>query len=240
MRRAVRPSSFFAEACRTSMHRRPLFFAAPVFSFFLSLFVIWNFPVLLNVGQEGATDALSVGEKALLREGDLILIQGTGYTGELILLTLNEEVPLSHCGMIVFLNGEPWVVHTISPGLSGIDGVRGNPLDEFDEKSQPNSIIVVRPRWREDGATGEDRSAALRAGYYLQKQVPFDNVFDFENRDKMYCTELLYQILDDVGFWHEHAAPRLKGGVLPFDAFLDPDSFTVIINHQESYSVDGK
>jgi hypothetical protein len=68
--------------------------------------------------------------------------------------------------------------------------------------------------------------------YYLEQRVPFDNVFDFETRDKMYCTELLFQILEDTGFWEVRDAPRLKGPVLPFNAFLVPTAFTVIINHQ--------
>ncbi len=214
------------------MKRRLLLFIPPVFSLLISLYVIWTFPVLLNLGQtDGRTDALTLSEKDLLLDGDIILIQGTGYTGELILLTLGEEVPLSHCGMIVFRAGEPWVVHTISPGLSDRDGVRAQPLDEFNQKAQPASVIVVRPWWAADATSG-GRSAAGRALHYLEQRVPFDNVFDFETRDKMYCTELLYQILEDGDFWKERTAPHLRGPVLPFNVFLDPASFTVIISHQ--------
>jgi hypothetical protein len=214
------------------MIRRILFYTAPVLSLVISFSVIWSYPSLLNVGQTHGTDTLTADEKTLLREGDLILIQGTGYTGDLILLALNEDVPLSHCGIIVYRNDTLWVVHTISPGLSGIDGVQAHPLDEFSQKSQPASTLIVRPRWQATGP-GDGREAAARALYYLTRKVPFDNVFDFESRDKMYCTELLYQVLDDGGFWKGRAVPRLKGGVLPFNVFLEPDAFAVIINHQD-------
>jgi hypothetical protein len=212
----------------------PLVLLAPVLSVAASLSLIWLFPGLLNLGQTHSADALSPAEKRLLEAGDLILIRGTGYTGDLILLALAEPVGLSHCGIIVLRETGPWVIHTISPGLSGIDGVQAHTLDGFTDLSRAASVIVVRPRWGvAPAASTPGASVALRAQLYLDQAVPFDNVFDFEKRDKLYCTELLYQVLADGGFWNGRNAPVLKGGVLGFNTFLDPESFTVIINHQE-------
>jgi hypothetical protein len=200
---------------------------------FLFFFFLFN-PGLITHVEPGPRDSLSLEEQKKIQEGDIILIRGQGLASDMIIMATSWEMEISHCGFIVMRDEIPWVIHTVSPSLSGIDGVRWHSLKEFNEHATVSTIVIVRPRWSEGEAGLKERKTAVeRALYYLEQEVPFDHLYDSTSADKLYCNELLIQILKDAGFSNEELPIEMRGPLISFKTFLNPDFFEIIINHQE-------
>lgn len=210
--------------------RTKLFILLPFLVLSAGVFLFFN-PGLLRWEDSGPRDLLDSRETALLEDGDIVLRRGVGLPSDLIISALGEGQGVSHCGFIFHRDGNPWVVHTVSAGLSGIDGVQTQPLEVFNRNSRPDSVVVVRlkPEVLEDRGMGEIRKSAYG---YLEKKVPFDGAYDFSDKKKLYCTEFLYQVLKDGGLWTTPADLVWAGPVLGFSNFLSPRWFQVVLDHR--------
>ena len=178
-----------------------------------------------NREQFFSTYSLSDEEVELLQDGDIILRKGYGIVSENIVAYLNEEYPVSHCGIIVKSNkGNYFVIHSVSGRLSEEDGMQICRLQDFCKGSIPNSIIVSRLKV-------DDHSCLSKsAKQYLLDKVPFDSGFNLDDQSKIYCSELLWKILlDDYGIniYPVNKKPQNR----LFKPFCDPTWFDVIINH---------
>lgn len=179
---------------------------------------------------------LSTNEMALLREGDILLRKGYGFVSNMIVKTLEEDLPVSHVGLLVKspTNGQFKVIHSVSQAISDADGVQQQDLRSFVRDSQPNTLIVVRYRDAELYEQGTQKISE-RAIHYLKEMVPFDYSFDFNNTDKFFCTEFIGRVIGDV-FGDEIFSPEFLSSnsdidKLRFKVFLDPQRFDIIINH---------
>lgn len=179
--------------------------------------------------------ALSAKEKKLLMPGDIIMRRGYGFVSNTIVKTLKEDYSVSHAGIITKdKHGELRVIHSVSQTISDFDGVQDVQLDTFVQDSHPGSIIVVRFKPdREDNQSAFEVSK--RAEYYLDKKIPFDYSFSFEDSTQFFCTEFIGRVFADIygqqlfeKFFPSHVSglDRLKFGV-----FLDPELFETVINH---------
>ena len=179
---------------------------------------------------------LSVDEMALLREGDILLRKGYGFVSNMIVKTLEEEIPVSHIGLLVKDPSDRQfkVIHSVSQTISDADGVQKQDIRSFVRDSQPNTLIVVRYRDAELSEQGTQKISE-RAIHYLKEKVPFDYSFDFHNTDKFFCTEFIGRVIGDV-FGDEIYSPEFLSSnsdldILRFNVFLDPQRFDIIINH---------
>lgn len=173
------------------------------------------------------SDKLSSAEVAMLCNGDIILRKGFGFVSNKIVEILDEPYSLSHCGIVVLDDGEPYVIHSVSSTLSDYDGVQRCSLNRFFVDSKPNSILVVRYLGAE---TDNGALVTTDAKRYLEAQVPFDNSFDLTDNAKMYCTELVWKILLDnysCDIYSDHSSHNTLG----FAPFMDTNRFKIIINH---------
>lgn len=136
---------------------------------------------------------LSEQEKMLLKNGDILLRRGFGIFSDMIAEDLNSsDYDVSHAG-ILYQSKDGWmVIHSLSSDVSKVDGVQMQPLDSFLYYSQPKKIIVSRLNNINDSIGNKIVERAL---YYLGKNVPFDHQGDYKNSDKLFCTELIWQIL---------------------------------------------
>lgn len=166
-----------------------------------------------------------------LEEGDIILRHGYGLVSDLIVETLKEKYPISHCGIICKRDNKFIVVHTVSSSLSDFDGMQYQDLKTFVLQSRKNSIIVTRLKLPREV---REKISQL-ALYYLEQKIPFDHSFDIDDSSFYYCSELLWRIiLRGGGIDIFHNRDVVKKTHLYFSHFYNPEFFDIIINHHDS------
>lgn len=166
-----------------------------------------------------------------IREGDFILRRGFGFFSDYVANSLNpsKEIDVTHAGIIVKRNGNWCVIHSLSSDVTDIDGVQIQPLDTFLSYSAPGKVIVVRTK-DSDVAFGQE--VAARAEVYLKKQVPFDHSGVIDDDEKLFCTEMIWKILEkDL---HRVSLPTgyeaRKKFFYSMGSMYNTDYFDVIIN----------
>lgn len=175
--------------------------------------------------------SLSVQELDLLQPGDIILRMGTGSLSKAINSYLDEDLELSHIGILSNKESGRWmVIHSVSKYLSEADGLQQQDLAAFVEESVPRSIIVTRLR---KSALPEGLGLLMeqKALHYLAEKVPFDYSFSLEDQSRLYCSELIWQIIREsagINVFEEKNATHITMG---FSAFLNPKYFEIIISH---------
>lgn len=175
--------------------------------------------------------SLSAQELDLLQPGDIILRMGTGSLSKAINSYLDEDLELSHIGILSNKESGRWmVIHSVSKHLSETDGLQQQDLAAFVEESVPRSIIITRLR---KSALPEGLGLLMeqKALHYLAEKVPFDYSFSLEDQSRLYCSELIWQIIrESVGMnvFEEKNTSHITMG---FSAFLNPKYFEIIISH---------
>lgn len=146
------------------------------------------------VFQNEKIERLSFQQKKRLQEGDIILRRGYGFFSDMIAKRLNDSVfDVTHSGILYKKNDKWWVIHSLSSDASDFDGIQEQLLSEFLLYCVPNKLLVVRPK---NITLQQGEEIAKRALFYLEKKVPFDHLGVIDEPSKMYCTELIWQILD--------------------------------------------
>jgi len=185
----------------------------------------------LNMGYQ-----LSSEEVEKIQDGDIIMRQGYGIVSSIILETLKEDIPLSHIGIIVENSeGEYDVIHSVSRMISDYDGIQIDNLKKFISHSRNNSVLITRYK-NDDGSKASGREISNRAKYYLDKKVPFDHSFDFQDTTSFFCSELVWRILIDK-FDDDIYESYSKGSLrdrLKFEPFYDLNRFEIIVNHHNN------
>ncbi|MCG9909728.1 MAG: hypothetical protein MH137_00375 [Flavobacteriales bacterium] len=175
---------------------------------------------------------LSAEDKSLLQNGDIIMRKGEGFVSGVINDIFNTGYSLSHCGIVLKdEEGKLKVIHTVSSELSSYDGVQTESIDKFVRESVLNTLIVVR--YKADSLTRNQIAEASKS--YLSRNKHFDHKFDINDTTEFYCTELIHYSFIDV-FKKDMFPERLTTDhpdFLGLDAFLDPEKFDIILNHQE-------
>lgn len=170
-----------------------------------SFFVLWGSYVLFFwidrkqeqhlVAKSQEQARLSHEQVQLLEEGDIILRRGYGYFSDIIATKLNDSlVDVTHVGILTNQGGEWSVIHSLSSSASDFDGVQEQSLHEFLLHSVPDKIIVVRVR---NVSAQERANITKQARIYLERRVPFDELGVIDDASKLYCTELVWQILEN-------------------------------------------
>ncbi len=205
---------------------------------FIALFILaggsWLFLHLYNKSTERDQAVtyyrLTPEEKALLRDGDIILRHGFGFVSDMIVEQLDEQYDISHCAILCKDTNELMIIHSVSSSISPHDGVQSQDFDPFIRDSHYNSVIVVRYRSGNDSA--DNSGISLRAREYLKKEIPFDHGFDLEDTSEFYCSELLWKCIlneyhDDIFLDHRNE----RKDHMRFDIFLDTSRFEIVLNH---------
>jgi hypothetical protein len=131
--------------------------------------------------------------ESLVCEGDILCRLGD-RTWSLYFKGLSEEDKrFSHLGIIHIDNGKITVINAEGRAWAGKDSVNETPLEEFIK--QARMLGLYRLEGVEGTKIGEE--SLKLAGR------PFDWNFNLENHEKIYCTELLYAVLEVI-------APEIK------------------------------
>jgi hypothetical protein len=169
-------------------------------------------------------------EMAKLVEGDFILRKGYGWISDRIADLLNEDVRITHCGLILTKGyNEPHVLHAMSN--EKVNGVFVEPLKSFLRESQQGSLIAVRIKKPAD----KIESMILESKRMLAKKVPFDLAFNDADSSSFYCAELFGHVFKNI--WKRDLLPE-KFNLFGMNAirmrnFLNPNEFEILFNQFE-------
>ena len=184
----------------------------------------------LNKPRMVSCDSFSTSELEQLRSGDIVLRRGFGVVSSTIANSLNEEFPVSHCGIVAIdKKGRIFVYHTVSASLSDFDGMQRNTIAQFCHESVANTLLVVR--FRHNGEKPLSDLAKMAHDYY-EKKVPFDNAFDINDNSKMYCSEMVWCAMKEA-FGYDIYPDKSRAEVVKFSPFFDTNNFQRIINHHK-------
>jgi len=128
----------------------------------------------------------------------------------------------SHMGILRVNNDLISVIHTEGDTGHGIDYVNETSLEEFIQFARTIGIYRIKD-------INGSRISDLAAEYL---KIPFDWQFDMNDDSKLYCTELLYVILNRLAPQIELNtiyAGLLKKNVIPLDAISDSEYFKEIL-----------
>ena len=108
-----------------------------------------------------------------VKEGDVIF--QTSLSQQSPLLQIATQSKITHCGVIVIIDGKPYVLETLKTLVL-------TPLDKFIARGEDGRYWIKR--------SNKD-NIKIKGSNYLGK--PYDLAFKFDN-DKFYCSELVYDI----------------------------------------------
>ena len=126
---------------------------------------------------------------SLFHSGDIIFRDGRGIISNAFKKFSLTDPRYSHAGIIHKENGKTFVYHII--GGHEDKNMKKEPLTEFCNHIQANAFAVYRTNLDGD-------KIDFFAKHYYEKNIKFDNDFNLNTDDKMYCTELIYKILTRV------------------------------------------
>ncbi|MDO4880685.1 MAG: YiiX/YebB-like N1pC/P60 family cysteine hydrolase [Capnocytophaga sp.] len=167
---------------------------------------------------------------SLLQEGDIILRRGYGFFSDIIAKRLNDSIfDVTHSGVLVLKNKEWHIIHSLSSDASDINGMQEQRLSEFLKYSVPNKILVVRPK---NITQEQGKQIVERAQFYLSQKIPFDKYGIIDEPSEMYCTELIWQILEtDLHFISLPKNEKERKDLFySMKGTYDPKYFDIIIN----------
>ena len=108
-----------------------------------------------------------------VKEGDVIF--HTSLSCQSPLIKAATRSTMTHCGIIVMKDGEPYVLETLQTLVV-------TPLDEFIARGKNGKYWLKRSKLE---------NIRIEYDHYLGK--PYDLAFKFDN-DKFYCSELIYDV----------------------------------------------
>ena len=186
------------------------------------------------VKKNKAVTRLSPSELNLIHEGDFILRRGFGFFSDYISKNLNDgAIDVTHAGIIIKENDSLFVIHSLSSDVSEIDGIQKQPLSDFLVYSAPNKIIITRVK-NSDSICGS--TIAKQAKVYLKQHIPFDHSGVYDDTNELFCTELIWQILEkDMQRVTLPANPeKRKAFFYSMTPMYDTDYFDIIINQYQT------
>jgi len=133
---------------------------------------------------------LTADAKSTIRSGDIILRSGKDFTSYRIRELSDKDKTYSHAGIAYVHDTSVLIYHITPPDLDEPKtdtAMRLEPLEQFADPSKCFGFGIVRYQLNED-----EINAALK---YLdslhQKKVSFDHLFDLQEHNKMYCSEMV-------------------------------------------------
>lgn len=218
------------------MKKYSLFFVLVLFVFFLG----YKFFFFLDYKSEqkavlanSSKERLKPEDFQKIKEGDFILRRGYGLFSDLVAERLNDSlIDVTHAGILTQKNNHWYVIHSLSSDVSEIDGMQKQPLATFLKYSQPQKIIITRVK---DTTPSVGAQITHKAQQYLMQKIPFDHKGDYENADALYCTELIWRILEtDLNILTlPQDKNKRKKLMLTMNGLYNPAYFDLIINQYQ-------
>lgn len=159
-------------------------------------------------------------DRVFLQEGDFVLRRGKGFVSQFIIDQLNDSTNLSHIGVLISDNGMLNVIHCLGNEFSSVEGMQICTLDEYLSDCYSDGLLVVRSR------KCDSRSISALAKDYLNKHIPFDRKFDFEDSSAFSCLELPYNIFKSLDMNYKD--------MVCFRPFQDTTRFQIVLDKRNA------
>lgn len=129
-------------------------------------------------------------EELKLQNGDLVFRRGRSAESHVVLAT-DRKSHFSHVGIVYFENRIPYVIHAV-PGENkgGPDFIKKEKLATYLAPQKASTYSVYRSDYSEE----INKNAALFANQLYREKLLFDNKYDLNTGDKLYCTELVLKV----------------------------------------------
>jgi len=150
----------------------------------------------MNYSNDKITRVENIICDSTLKSGDLVFRKGRSAVSQVVLLA-DKESSYSHVGIVFIENNNYYIIHTTpDESESGIDYVIKEKVSDFfsSEKASRGSVYRLKKQFANSA-----NSASLFANTFFEKRIIFDDEFDLESEDKMYCTELVWKAYQKVG-----------------------------------------
>ncbi|MGC1248784.1 MAG: YiiX/YebB-like N1pC/P60 family cysteine hydrolase [Spirulinaceae cyanobacterium] len=132
----------------------------------------------------------------LIASGDIIFRQGNSLLSRTV-ISVDENASFSHVGLVEIIKDSPYVIHASTGEPFGKNAkVKIETLEAFLAKEETTAIALYRVREQYQSTVEQ---AVLFAHSYASKKLPFDQEFNLETEDSLYCTELVWRAYLQAG-----------------------------------------
>ncbi|MCF8298375.1 MAG: hypothetical protein K9J13_12585 [Saprospiraceae bacterium] len=121
-----------------------------------------------------------------LENGDLVFRKGRSIESFAVYLA-DKEKEFSHVGMVYVSNDKFLVIHAVPTDNHKQESVKMESLKTFLSPKNASAFAIVRPKIK----SYKKQIVAQEAYKFYQNKICFDNDYDLETNDKLYCTELI-------------------------------------------------
>ena len=140
-----------------------------------------------------------------IQSGDIIFRDGRGFISSLFKRLSLKDPAYSHAGIIHRENGGVFVYHIIG-GEGRNNKIKKDLLLDFCSPLQSHAFAMYR-------TDQSGMNIDSLAGNYFSKGILFDNNFSLVSDDKMYCTEFIFKILQQVSGQNNYLPLTVLSGI---------------------------
>ncbi len=164
-----------------------------------------------------------------ISSGDIVLRMGNGLVSEIAKSFSQREQRFSHVGILVQTKTAMVVVHSVLEDEKNFNGVVVEKLDSFLKDASDWAVYRIK-------LPADKRHAiATEALKKATEKIPFDSEYDLQTKDRLYCTEFVWQTINRVAGKQLIHADTLKLGrrfVSIDDIYLNP-SMSLITDYSK-------
>jgi permuted papain-like amidase YaeF/Yiix C92 family enzyme len=130
--------------------------------------------------------------KIKLQSGDVILRSGKGFISDVFRQLSSGDKKYSHAGIISIEEHKVFVYHILGGETKQGSQIRKELLDSFCAEKNNKAFAV----YRYDLANEEKKNMLNNLQLLFSKKITFDPHFDLATDSAMYCTELVYKVVE--------------------------------------------
>lgn len=126
-----------------------------------------------------------------IQTGDLILRRGKDQVSDFFARLNTRNQKYSHCGVAQRTDSGLFVYHIIA-SVNNLDGrILREPIQSFIHSKGNTAWAMIRY----DFDSIKKAQLVSKIQVYARQKITFDQQFDLQSDDKMYCSEMLYKAL---------------------------------------------
>ena len=129
---------------------------------------------------------------ARLRHCDLVFRRGKDFTSYLFSQLNEGDKAFSHCGVVLFENGKPYVYHAIGGEENPNQTLKKDAAKNWLSYGCNETVGIARMGLSKEE---ENKLEAFVRKAFLEKKK-FDNQFSLESEDRYYCSEFVYKSMN--------------------------------------------